>query len=315
MVAAPAPAMAAPSITGGFTSPEQLTYSLVSDSSHKGPATASSINLLFAPDSVLWLLATSSGGDLSYQGTWSYAGGKLTVRIDSGGFDRRGTFDPDFGLAEVVIPFQVFSGPPGTSTWDQHAADPVIGSYMVAEADAAATANGLSITSIIDDAASYVAGVSGATLGSGESTGVTPAAKAATSAITSRPVDRPRLQLGHFAGAAAAPGRSLGAALARTGRLAPQRNFDTGITKVDLSPTATRSSTAGLPSECCWRPSSPAPARLRTLPSGRLLRTRALTLCLTRRTTAWTTHQTKGQCSGSRSPWGRRTRGPGTGAR
>ena len=236
VVAAPAPAMAAPSITGGFTSPEQLTYSLVSDSSHKGPATASSINLLFAPDSVLWLLATSSGGDLSYQGTWSYAGGKLTVRIDSGGFDRRGTFDPDFGLAEVVIPFQVFSGPPGTSTWDQHAADPVIGSYMVAEAAAAATANGLSITSIIDDAASYVAGVSGATLGSGESTGVTPAAKAATSAITSRPVDRPRLQLGHFAGAAAAPGRSLGAALARTGRLAPQRNFDTGITKVDLEP-------------------------------------------------------------------------------
>jgi len=36
-------------------------------------------------------------------------------------------------LAEVVIPFQCFSGPPGTSTWDQHAADPVIGPrYMVA---------------------------------------------------------------------------------------------------------------------------------------------------------------------------------------
>ena len=54
-VAGPAPALAlalaAPSATGVFTSPEQLTYSLVSDSSHKGPAAGSSVNLLFAPGS------------------------------------------------------------------------------------------------------------------------------------------------------------------------------------------------------------------------------------------------------------------------
>ena len=234
VVAAPPPAMAAPGAAAGFTSPEQLSYSLVSDSSHRGPATGSSVNLLFAPHGVLWLLATSGGGDLSYQGTWAYGGGELAVSIDSDGFDRHGRFDPDFGLAEVVIPFQVFSGSGGTSTWDQHVADPVLGSFMVAEADAAATTNGLSITSLIDDAASYVAGVSGAALGGGGSSGVTPAAKAETSATTPRPGERTRLQLGHFAGIAAAQARS--AALATTGRLVPQRNFDTGITAVDLEP-------------------------------------------------------------------------------
>ena len=137
----------------------------------------------------------------------------------------------------MVVPFQVFSGSPGTSTWAQHAADPVINSYMVAEADAAATANGLSITSLIDDAATYVAGVSGAPLGSGESSGAAPAAQAATSAATPPPFGRTRLPLGHFAGGAAASPRSLGAALVRTGRvLVPQRILDTGITNVDLEP-------------------------------------------------------------------------------
>ena len=79
--------------------------------------------MIFASKGVAWLLATSSGGDLSYQGTWSYRSNKLSLAFDTFGFDRKGTFNAELRSDEITIPFQVFTSKPGTSTWEQAEVD------------------------------------------------------------------------------------------------------------------------------------------------------------------------------------------------
>jgi len=46
----------------GFTSPEQVTYSLVTESNGQTPSKGTSVTVIFASKGVAWLLATSSGG-------------------------------------------------------------------------------------------------------------------------------------------------------------------------------------------------------------------------------------------------------------
>ena len=226
-------------------------------------------------------------GDLSYQGTWAYGGGELAVSIDSDGFDRHGRFDPDFGLAEVVIPFQVFSGSGGTSTWDRHVADPVLGSFMVAEADAAATTNGLSITSLIDDAASYVAGVSGAALGGGGSSGVTPAAKAETSGdhASARRADKAPIGPLRRHRRGASPLRRPGDDRAAR----PAAEFRHRITAVDLEPDGYEIAYRGTTVRVLLATELSGAGPAANLTLGPFASDPGPTLCLTRRTTAWTT--------------------------
>jgi len=95
----------------GFTSPEQVTYSLVTESNGQTPSKGTSVTVIFASKGVAWLLATSSGGDLSYQGSWSYRANKLSLAFDIYGFDRKGTFNAELGSGEITIPFQISSRP------------------------------------------------------------------------------------------------------------------------------------------------------------------------------------------------------------
>jgi hypothetical protein len=218
----------------GFTTPEEVAYSFVKDSSGKTVGPGDAVSLLFAAQGVLWLLATSSGGDLSYQGTWAYRGDRLTIAIDSGGFDRHGSFGAHLGASTVTVPFQVFSASPGSSTWAEEAIDPITTAFSVAIADDSATGNGLSLASVIADAAGYVSSLTGAAL-KGSTTSAGDVATSAEELRQAALTDPPRRRIGDFGGRRQMlyqPALALGG-----GRhLHPSSIFDTGVKAVDLEP-------------------------------------------------------------------------------
>jgi hypothetical protein len=151
----------------GTTSVMQIAFSLTRDSDGQVPAKGDSVTLLFAGGGVAWFLATSSTGDLSVQGTWSYAGGKISLALSTTGFVRKGTFRADLGASSIVIPFQVFSAKPGTSTWAASAVDPAAGAQTAVLAAAEAAPSGLTPDQIVTTAAQYLASVTGAPISAG----------------------------------------------------------------------------------------------------------------------------------------------------
>jgi hypothetical protein len=153
--------------TAPAASPTQVAYSLTRDSDGQVPAKGDSVTLMFAGQGVAWFLATSSGGDLSYQGTWTYGGGKISLSFTANGFTRKGTFPADLGASSIVIPFQAFSAKPGTSTWAETATDPAGGAEAVVLAAAEASANGLTTDQIVTTAAQYVSSMTGAPISAG----------------------------------------------------------------------------------------------------------------------------------------------------
>ena len=219
----------------GFTSPEQVSYSLVTESNGQTPSKGTSVTVIFASKGVAWLLATSSGGDLSYQGTWSYHSNKLSLAFDTYGFDRKGTFNAELGSDEITVPFQVFAPKPGTSTWEQAEVDPELTAFSVAVADASATSNGEPMATLVQDAADYVGAVTGAPVEGGASGGASTVG--ALRALPEGPAEPPALHLARFASAGreTAAAQRLIAALV-DGRLKPDtQNELGGVMHVDIN--------------------------------------------------------------------------------
>jgi hypothetical protein len=219
-----------------FTSPEQVSYSLVSESNGQTPSKGTSVSVIFASKGVAWLLATSGGGDLSYQGTWSYHSSKLSLAFDAYGFDRKGTFNAELGSDEITIPFQVFTPKPGTSTWEQAEVDPELTAFSVAVADASATASGEPMATLVLDAADYVGAVTGAPVEGGASGGSSTAG--ALRALPEGPAAPPALNLARFAshGREAAAAQRLAATTLVVGRLKPDvQNEFGGVMHVDIN--------------------------------------------------------------------------------
>jgi hypothetical protein len=217
----------------GFTSPEQVTYSLVTESNGQTPSKGTSVTVIFASKGVAWLLATSSGGDLSYQGSWSYHANKLSLAFDTYGFDRKGTFNAELGSGEITIPFQVFTSKPGTSTWEQAEVDPELTAFRVAVADASASANGEPMATLIQDAADYVGAVAGAPVEGGASGGGSTVG--ALRALPEGPAEPPALHLGRFASRGQEAAQRIPAVLA-DGRLKPEiQNDFGGVMHVDIN--------------------------------------------------------------------------------
>jgi hypothetical protein len=223
----------------GFTSPEQVSYSLVSESNGQAPSKGTSITVIFASKGVAWLLATSSGGDLSYQGTWSYHSGKLSLAFGTNGFDRKGTFNPKLGSDEITVPFQVFTSKPGTSTWAQAEVDPELTAFSVAVADASSTADGEPMATLIQDAADYVGAITGAPVeggarGSGGGSSVGTLSRLPDDAVQAT-VRAPALHLARFASRGSQAARRVPAALVY-GRLQPDtQNELGGVMHVDIN--------------------------------------------------------------------------------
>jgi hypothetical protein len=203
----------------------ETAYSLTRDSSGQVPAAGDSVTLLFAGNGVAWFLATSSGGDLSVKGTWSYANGKISLAFSASGFTRKATFSAKAGASSIVIPFQVFSTKPGTSTWATTAVDPAAGAETAVLATAEASAGGLTLDQIVTTAAQYISSVTGAPITAGPGFSSIAGAAAASSSGALRPAvarlgsvhafrgrrplppEAPATQLGTVARSAAAPGR------------------------------------------------------------------------------------------------------------
>ncbi|HZT97909.1 MAG TPA: hypothetical protein VFB34_13835 [Chloroflexota bacterium] len=146
-----------------------ISYALVKDVGGPSVAKGDTITLTFAPAAKLYLLATSPQGDLSYSGSWSLSGTKLTLTFNDSGFVRHATFAVNLAAAQIQIPFQVFSGNKGSSIWNRTSIDPISGAYRIAQATGALTGNGATLPQIVAAAGKYVAGVTGATLTAGPS--------------------------------------------------------------------------------------------------------------------------------------------------
>jgi len=144
-----------------------ISYSLIRDSSGTVVAKGDTVTLTFGPSAAFYFLATSSQYDLGIVGTWSFTGGKLTVKFSDPSLTKSGTFALNLKASQARFPFQVFSSKPGYSIWEQTAVDPITGAFRVADSVSAATANGLSATQIVSAAGKYVAGITGAKLESG----------------------------------------------------------------------------------------------------------------------------------------------------
>ena len=56
-----------------------VTLSLVSDSGGTVPAAGDTVSMLFDGKSAAWILYTSNNGDLSFSGTYSYSGARMTL--------------------------------------------------------------------------------------------------------------------------------------------------------------------------------------------------------------------------------------------
>lgn len=146
--------------SGPVDQPVQVTLSLLHDSSGEGPAAGATVELVFAPPDDARFLALSDSGTLSYDGTWSIQSDQLTVDFAAPDFTRHGTFAMSYTTAPLTIPFQVFTGESGTSTWSVAPTDPVAGALDLADA-AAATADGVTPSDYVSAAADYVAAVTG----------------------------------------------------------------------------------------------------------------------------------------------------------
>jgi hypothetical protein len=170
-----------------------LSYSLIRDSSGEGVKAGDSITLMFGPSSRLYLLATSPDGDLAFIGTWSFRNGTLLVGFSSPDFTRHGKLSLNPSASKVRFPFQIFTSDKGSSLWSENSLDPVTGAYRVADAVAAASANGLPMQQIVAAAGGYVGGITGARVK--HAPGFSPTELPKPAAIQS---GRSRLKLPHF---------------------------------------------------------------------------------------------------------------------
>jgi hypothetical protein len=140
----------------------EVSLSLVSDSGGTVPAAGDTVSLVFDGPSTVWILYTSNGGDLSFSGTYTYSGSRMTLSFTASSFARHGSFHLDLNQSTVTLPFHVLSSTAGTSTWDVGPVDPVGAGMAVAMAAVSATSTGVTPADLIEDVANYVSAATGA---------------------------------------------------------------------------------------------------------------------------------------------------------
>jgi hypothetical protein len=144
-----------------------VTLSLVSDSGGTVPAAGDTVSMLFDGKSTVWALYTSNNGDLSFSGTYSYSGSRMTLQFSANGFTHHASFSLALDQSTVTLPFHVLSGSPGTSRWVVSPVDPVAAGVAVAMATVSSTTSGVTPADLVEAAADYVSAATGAPISEG----------------------------------------------------------------------------------------------------------------------------------------------------
>ena len=139
-----------------------VSLSMVSDSGGTVPAKGDTVTILFDGRSTAWILYTSSGGDLSFSGSYSYSGSTMSLSFTASAFTRHGRFHLELDQSTVTLPFHALSSTSGTSTWDVQPVDPVGAAIAVATATVSGTTVGVTPANLIEAAADYVSAATGA---------------------------------------------------------------------------------------------------------------------------------------------------------
>ena len=106
--------------SGVQTSPlVRYGYTLVHDSSGWAPSKAAAITLIFSGDGVAFVYSADATECLGDQGSYSYAGGRLSLRFHTPDINVGVTVPLSVAQSEVTMPFQVASAKTGTSLWKQ----------------------------------------------------------------------------------------------------------------------------------------------------------------------------------------------------
>lgn len=124
-VVRPAPHTHARAQTSGLqaavqTSPlVRYSYVLVHDSSGWAANKGAAITLIFSGNGVAFLYSADATECLGDQGSYSYAGGRLSLHFHTPDINVGVTFPFSVTQTEPTMPFQVASAKPGTSLWKQ----------------------------------------------------------------------------------------------------------------------------------------------------------------------------------------------------
>ena len=94
-------------------------YTLVHDSSGWAAEKGAAITLIFSADGVAFIYSADATECLGDQGSYSYAGGRLSLRFHTPDINVDVTFPLSLARTEVTMPFQVASAKTGTSLWKQ----------------------------------------------------------------------------------------------------------------------------------------------------------------------------------------------------
>jgi hypothetical protein len=94
-----------------------IAYSLVRDSGGFHPNKGAEFTLLFSSGGRAFLYAADATGALADPGSYSYAGGELSLHFDTADIDVNRAISLSVSASQVTMPFQVVVTKPGTSLW------------------------------------------------------------------------------------------------------------------------------------------------------------------------------------------------------
>ncbi|MGA2078174.1 MAG: hypothetical protein ABSH52_32185 [Terriglobia bacterium] len=138
-----------------ITSPIQVAYQFVHDSSGTHPGPTSKILLGFNQGDEAYLYAVSAKHSLAYHGRWSYANGQMSLSFGAADFKVDARFALRLTDEQVTMPFQVLSSGAGQSYWQMSSLPIESGIYAVYGAARADEALGISAKEAVKRAFAY----------------------------------------------------------------------------------------------------------------------------------------------------------------
>lgn len=137
------------------TSPLQVAYQFIHDSSGTHPGPTSTILLGFNEGDEAYLYAVSAKHSLAYHGRWSYANSQMSLSFGAADFKVDARFALRLTDEQVTMPFQVLSGGPGQSFWKKSSLSLESGIFAVYGAARADDALGISAKEAVKRALAY----------------------------------------------------------------------------------------------------------------------------------------------------------------
>ena len=138
-----------------LTSPIQVAYQFVHDSSGTHPGPTSTILLGFNQGDEAYLYAMNAKHSLAYHGRRSYANGNMSLSFGAADFKVDARFALRLNDEQVTMPFQVLSSGPGQSFWKKSSLSIESGIFAVYGAARADDALGIPSKEAVKHALAY----------------------------------------------------------------------------------------------------------------------------------------------------------------